>query len=64
MTNLAQQRIATIECLVSGALCGSVFALLSGQPMIILGLTGPVYVFEKILFSLCQDQGWDYLSLR
>merc|ERR1719384_1273887 len=24
----------------------------------------PVYVFEKILFEMCEDQNWDYLSLR
>ena len=57
-------RIATMECLVSGLICGVVFSLLSGQPMIILGLTGPVYVFEKILFNLCESQAWDYLSFR
>ena len=40
------------------------FGLFSGQPLIILGSTGPVYVFEKILYQICQDQTWDYLSLR
>ena len=40
------------------------FGLCSGQPLILLGSTGPVYVFEKILYQLCSDQGWDYLSLR
>lgn len=49
---------------MSGVVCGSIFSLLSGQPLVILGFTGPIYVFEKILFSMCDDQGWDYLSLR
>ena len=45
-------------------ICGVLFGLFSGQPLILLGSTGPVYVFEKILYQLCSDQGWDYLSLR
>ena len=40
------------------------FGLFSGQPLILLGSTGPVYVFERILYKMCQDQTWDYLSLR
>lgn len=40
------------------------FGLFAGQPLIILGSTGPVYVFEKILYKICTDQTWDYLSLR
>ena len=47
-----------------GLICGVLFGLFSGQPLILLGSTGPVYVFEKILYQLCSDQGWDYLSLR
>ena len=59
-----EQRIATIEGLVAGLLSGVLFALFSGQPLNLLGSTGPVYVFEKILYSMCTDQEWDYLSLR
>ena len=57
-------RIATIEGLVAGLISGVSFSLFSGQPLNLLGSTGPVYVFEKILFEMCEDQNWDYLSLR
>jgi len=59
-----KQRIATIEGLVAGLISGVAFSLFSGQPLNLLGSTGPVYVFEKILFEMCDDQNWDYLSLR
>ena len=59
-----ENRIATIESLVSGLICGVLFGLFSGQPLILLGSTGPVYVFEKILYQMCRDQEWDYLNLR
>ncbi|KAA8579498.1 hypothetical protein FQN60_006591, partial [Etheostoma spectabile] len=44
-----------------GLLAYSIFA---GQPLTILGSTGPVLVFEKILFKFCKEYGLSYLSLR
>lgn len=41
--------MGTIETMMAGALCGVGFALFSGQPLLILGSTGPVLVFETIL---------------
>lgn len=38
----------------SGFLCGVVWGLCSGQPLIILGSTGPVLVFENILYDFCK----------
>ena len=61
---MLNSRIATIEGLVAGLISGVSFSLFSGQPLNLLGSTGPVYVFEKILFEMCEDQSWDYLSLR
>lgn len=40
--------------MVAGSICGVVFSLFSGQPLIILGSTGPVLVFEKILVHFCE----------
>ena len=47
-----------------GLISGVIFGMFSGQPLIILGSTGPLYVFEKILYSICKDHDWDYLGLR
>lgn len=40
------------EMLVATAICGVVFSLLSGQPLIIIGATGPVLVFEEALYKV------------
>ena len=32
--------------------CGVLFALLSAQPLIIIGATGPIIVFEEALFRV------------
>ena len=42
---------AAMESLVSGAICGISYHLFSGQPLTILGSTGPVLVFETIIFG-------------
>ncbi|XP_026545086.1 sodium bicarbonate cotransporter 3 isoform X2 [Notechis scutatus] len=57
-------RISAIESLFGASLTGVAYSLFSGQPLTILGSTGPVLVFEKILFKFCKDYGLSYLSLR
>lgn len=40
-----------LESFVGTALTGAVFCLLAGQPLTILSSTGPVLVFERLLFN-------------
>ncbi|XP_072431314.1 sodium bicarbonate cotransporter 3 isoform X5 [Chiloscyllium punctatum] len=56
--------ISAIESLFGASMTGIVYSLFSGQPLTILGSTGPVLVFEKILFKLCKEYELSYLSLR
>ncbi|HRX79021.1 MAG TPA: PTS sugar transporter subunit IIA, partial [Pirellulaceae bacterium] len=48
-------QIGVVEMLVASAACGIAYALLSGQPLIILGGVGPLLVFTAILYRLCND---------
>ncbi|KAJ8394523.1 hypothetical protein AAFF_G00045330 [Aldrovandia affinis] len=57
-------RISAIESLFGASMTGIAYSLCSGQPLTILGSTGPVLVFEKILFKFCKEYGLSYLSLR
>ncbi|XP_032039345.1 sodium bicarbonate cotransporter 3 isoform X3 [Aythya fuligula] len=59
-----QGRISAIESLFGASLTGIAYSLFAGQPLTILGSTGPVLVFEKILFKFCRDYELSYLSLR
>lgn len=54
-------QIGAIEMIVASAFCGIVYALLSGQPLIILGGTGPLLVFTAILYRLCNDMAIPFL---
>ncbi|KAK2909644.1 sodium bicarbonate cotransporter 3-like isoform X10 [Channa argus] len=56
--------ISAIESLFGASMTGVAYSLFAGQPLTILGSTGPVLVFEKILFKFCNDYSLSYLSLR
>ncbi|KAM6459168.1 sodium-driven chloride bicarbonate exchanger isoform 3-T4 [Liasis olivaceus] len=57
-------RISAIESLFGASMTGIAYSLFGGQPLTILGSTGPVLVFEKILFKFCKEYDLSYLSLR
>lgn len=59
-----ENRIAALESLVAGLICGVTYGFFSGQPLTILGSTGPVLVFETILYDFCRTMEWNYLSFR
>ncbi|XP_056601069.1 solute carrier family 4 member 4a isoform X4 [Triplophysa dalaica] len=53
-----------LESFLGTAVTGAVFCLLGGQPLIILSSTGPVLVFERLLFHFSRDNEFDYLEFR
>ncbi|XP_051949369.1 solute carrier family 4 member 4a isoform X5 [Xyrauchen texanus] len=53
-----------LESFLGTAVTGAVFCLLAGQPLIILSSTGPVLVFERLLFNFSRDNDFDYLEFR
>ena len=48
-------QIGAVEMIVATAVCGVLFALVSGQPLILLGGTGPLLVFTALFYQLCQN---------
>ncbi|XP_076004942.1 sodium-driven chloride bicarbonate exchanger-like [Genypterus blacodes] len=57
-------RVSAIESLLGASMTGIAYSIFAGQPLTILGSTGPVLVFEKILFKFCKGYGLSYLSIR
>eukprot|EP00092_Neocalanus_flemingeri_P029142 GFUD01031630.1.p1 GENE.GFUD01031630.1~~GFUD01031630.1.p1 ORF type:complete len:1420 (+),score=451.00 GFUD01031630.1:163-4422(+) len=47
--------IGISETLIMTSVCGVIFALLSGCPLIIIGTTGPVLLYDEALYQFCQD---------
>ncbi|XP_053108920.1 electrogenic sodium bicarbonate cotransporter 1 isoform X5 [Hemicordylus capensis] len=53
-----------LESFLGTAVTGALFCLCAGQPLTILSSTGPVLVFERLLFNFSKDNGFDYLEFR
>ncbi|KAM9805073.1 anion exchange protein 3 [Neosynchiropus ocellatus] len=52
------------ELIVSTAALGVIFSLLAGQPLLIIGFSGPLLVFEEAYYKFCQAQNFEYLTGR
>ncbi|KAG5834439.1 hypothetical protein ANANG_G00261520 [Anguilla anguilla] len=53
-----------MESFLGTALAGTIFCLFGGQPLIILSSTGPILIFEKLLFEFSKSNNIDYMELR
>lgn len=46
--------IGTVETLLGQAITSIVWSFIGGQPMILMGLTGPIAIFVGVLYDLAQ----------
>ncbi|XP_035811058.1 anion exchange protein 2b isoform X4 [Amphiprion ocellaris] len=56
--------IGVSELIVSTAVQGVVFCLLGAQPLLVVGFSGPLLVFEEAFYSFCKANGIEYLTGR
>nr|XP_045584396.1 anion exchange protein 2-like [Procambarus clarkii] len=52
------------ECLLMSCVNGVIFALFAAQPLLIVGATGPLMVFDISLYQFTQTYELDFLSMR
>ena len=52
---LTDGEIGTVEAILATAVGGIVYALFSGQPLTLVGSTGPVTIFLALLYVLCRQ---------
>uniref|UniRef100_A0A3Q3QBP6 Anion exchange protein n=1 Tax=Monopterus albus TaxID=43700 RepID=A0A3Q3QBP6_MONAL len=53
-----------MESFLGTALAGTVFCMFGGQPLIILSSTGPILIFEKLLYEFSKSNDVDYMEFR
>jgi mannitol/fructose-specific phosphotransferase system IIA component (Ntr-type) len=63
MATATNGAIGVCEMLVATAVGGVIYALLSGQPLNILGGTGPLLVFTAVLYDLCRRLELPFLQV-
>lgn len=54
--------LGVVEVLFSTALCGMVYALISGQPMVLVGVTGPISIFTITVYDLSKTFGIPFIQ--
>ncbi|MGH0140069.1 UNVERIFIED_CONTAM: hypothetical protein FKN15_070830 [Acipenser sinensis] len=52
------------ELLVSTAVQGVLFSLVGAQPLLVIGFSGPLLVFEEAFFGFCESQNFEYIVGR
>ncbi|XP_042299815.1 anion exchange protein 3 [Sceloporus undulatus] len=52
------------ELIISTSVLGILFSLLSAQPLLVIGFSGPLLVFEEAFYKFCQSQDIEYLTGR
>jgi boron transporter len=55
MQKTTQNSYGVIEVLASTSMCGIIYSIVSGQPLVIVGVTGPVSIFSTTLYAICQS---------
>ncbi|XP_061777706.1 anion exchange protein 2b isoform X2 [Nerophis ophidion] len=56
--------IGVSELIVSTAVQGVVFNLLGAQPLLVVGFSGPLLVFEEAFYTFCKANNMEYLTGR
>ncbi|GAB4145041.1 MAG: hypothetical protein Tsb009_17000 [Planctomycetaceae bacterium] len=56
MNRMTDGQIGAVQMITATAVCGCVYALIAGQPLAILGGTGPLLIFTSIFYHLCKHQ--------
>ncbi|XP_058987889.1 anion exchange protein 3 isoform X2 [Musca domestica] len=56
--------IGISETLLSASVVGVIFHSLAGQPLVIIGTTGPLLLFDEALNNFCKENGISFLTIR
>ncbi|XP_061110002.1 anion exchange protein 2a isoform X1 [Conger conger] len=56
--------IGVSELIIATAVQGVIFSIIGANPMLIVGFSGPVLVFEEAFFQFCRSNGMEYLTGR
>uniref|UniRef100_A0A665WJW4 Anion exchange protein n=1 Tax=Echeneis naucrates TaxID=173247 RepID=A0A665WJW4_ECHNA len=52
------------ELLISTSIQGIIFCFVAAQPVLVIGFSGPLLVFEEAFFAFCRSQGIEYIVGR
>mmetsp|Transcript_88056 Transcript_88056/g.139109 ORF Transcript_88056/g.139109 Transcript_88056/m.139109 type:complete len:656 (-) Transcript_88056:239-2206(-) len=57
-------QMGVVECILASGFAGVVYSVLSGQPLCILGGTGPNLAYTVAFYQICKSMDLDFLTAR
>ncbi|XP_077068316.1 solute carrier family 4 member 1a (Diego blood group) [Siphateles boraxobius] len=64
LADKTEHMMGVSEMMVSTCVQGVIFCLFAAQPVLIIGFTGPLMVFEEAFFQFCKSNGFEYIVGR
>ncbi|XP_050955053.1 LOW QUALITY PROTEIN: solute carrier family 4 member 1a (Diego blood group) [Labeo rohita] len=64
LADKTEHMMGVSEMMVSTCVQGIIFCLFAAQPVLIIGFTGPLMVFEEAFFQFCKAYGYEYIVGR
>ncbi|CAL8274461.1 unnamed protein product [Lota lota] len=64
LSDKTEKMMGVSELMVSTSLQGIIFSLIAAQPVLVVGFSGPLLVFEEAFFAFCKSQDIEYIVGR
>ncbi|XP_070703313.1 solute carrier family 4 member 1a (Diego blood group) [Pempheris klunzingeri] len=64
LADKTEKLMGVSELMISTSIQGVIFCFIAAQPVLIIGFSGPLLVFEEAFFSFCKTQGIEYIVGR
>uniref|UniRef100_A0A146VAG2 Anion exchange protein n=1 Tax=Fundulus heteroclitus TaxID=8078 RepID=A0A146VAG2_FUNHE len=64
LADKTEKMMGVSELMVSTCVQGVIFCLIAAQPVLVIGFSGPLLLFEEAFFAFCKAQGIEYIVGR
>ncbi|XP_019949688.1 solute carrier family 4 member 1a (Diego blood group) [Paralichthys olivaceus] len=64
LADKTEKMMGVSELMISTSIQGVIFCLIAAQPVLVIGFSGPLLVFEEAFFAFCKAQGIEYIVGR
>ncbi|XP_061906160.1 solute carrier family 4 member 1a (Diego blood group) isoform X2 [Entelurus aequoreus] len=64
LADKTERMMGVSELMISTSIQGVIFCIIAAQPVLVLGFSGPLLLFEEAFFSFCKSQEIEYIVGR
>ncbi|KAK5856017.1 hypothetical protein PBY51_007643 [Eleginops maclovinus] len=64
LADKTEKLMGVSELMVSTSIQGIIFCIIAAQPVLVIGFSGPLLVFEEAFYAFCKSQGIEYIVGR